>query len=356
MGSSKKEIEADPDTRPKALVTGCAGFIGSTLTDRLLADGFAVIGIDRFSDYYARDLKEENLAAAMQHPRFTLIEADIVEMTTFPAVDYVFHLAAQAGVRASWGRSFDIYTRDNIQATQRLLDFYATEANAPDANATDAAAPAAATETGGRPSERLKRFVYSSSSSVYGDIELPMREDRMLQPVSPYGVSKLAAEHLCYLYWKNYGVPTVSLRYFTVYGPRQRPDMGINKFVKAILKGDPITIYGDGTQTRDFTYIDDAVEANVAAALCDANNSAVCGETFNIGGGNRISVRDLIAAIEGATGKTARIEYADEQKGDVQDTWADAQKAEKGLGWSAKVRIHEGLERYVAWIDGGDSH
>jgi UDP-glucose 4-epimerase len=170
-----------------------------------------------------------------------------------------------------------------------------------------------------------------------------------VQPVSPYGVSKLAAEHLCYLYWKNYGVPTVSLRYFTVYGPRQRPDMGINRFVRAILVGNPITIYGDGTQTRDFTYIDDAVEANVAAALSE--NPGVLGQAFNIGGGNRISVRDLVAAIESATGETAKIEYADEQKGDVQDTWADAQKAERCLGWSAKVRIQEGLERYVAWID-----
>ncbi|MCP1716129.1 UDP-glucose 4-epimerase [Methanocalculus alkaliphilus] len=322
---------------PKALVTGCAGFIGSTLTDRLLADGFEVIGIDRFSDYYDRELKEQNLAAAMQHPRFTLIEEDIVEMDTFPAVDYVFHLAAQAGVRASWGRSFDIYTRDNIQATQRLLDFYATDAAA---------------------SSRLKRFVYSSSSSVYGDIELPMREDRMVQPVSPYGVSKLAAEHLCYLYWKNYGVPTVSLRYFTVYGPRQRPDMGINKFVRAIRAGDPITIYGDGTQTRDFTYIDDAVEANVAAALADPadpatpNGAGILGEAFNIGGGNRISVIDLIHAIEDATGRTALLHHAEEQKGDVQDTWADAGKAERVLGWTAKVRIQEGLERYVGWIDG----
>lgn len=334
MGAPTKRERAESGNSQKALVTGCAGFIGSTLTDRLLADGFEVIGIDRFSDYYDRELKEENLAAAMQHPEFTLIEADIVEMDCFPAVDYVFHLAAQAGVRASWGRSFDIYTRDNIQATQRLLDFYATDVGA---------------------SSKLKRFVYSSSSSVYGDVPLPMHEELMLQPVSPYGVSKLAAEHLCYLYWKNYGVPTVSLRYFTVYGPRQRPDMGINKFVRAIRAGEPITIYGDGSQTRDFTYIDDAVEANVAAALAAplSGKPAFLGETFNIGGGNRISVRDLIAAIEGATGKTARIEYADEQKGDVQDTWAAAAKAEQGLGWSAKVRIHEGLRRYVAWIDGG---
>ncbi|MCQ1538185.1 NAD-dependent epimerase/dehydratase family protein [Methanocalculus taiwanensis] len=337
-------IQINSDNSQKALVTGCAGFIGSTLTDRLLADGFEVIGIDRFSDYYARNLKEQNLAAAIQHPRFTLIEADIVEMDAFPAVDYVFHLAAQAGVRASWGRSFDIYTRDNIQTTQRLLDFYATHAApAPDA---DSAPDAESTP----PSSRLRRFVYSSSSSVYGDIELPMREDRMVQPVSPYGVSKLAAEHLCYLYWKNYGVPTVSLRYFTVYGPRQRPDMGINKFVRAILAGDSITIYDDGAQTRDFTYIDDAVEANVAAALCDTNESSVCGEAFNIGGGNRISVIDLIHVIEDATGKAAVLHHVEKQKGDVQDTWADAVKAKERFGWQANVRIEEGLARYVAWI------
>jgi len=308
----------------RALVTGCAGFIGSTLTDRLLTDGYEVIGIDRFSDYYSRDLKERNLSLAMKHPMFTLLEEDIVDMDAFSDVDYVFHLAAQAGVRASWGKSFDVYTRDNIQATQRLLEFYKDL--------------------------KIRKFVYSSSSSVYGDVELPMREDRMLQPVSPYGVSKLSAEHLCYLYWKNYGVPTVSLRYFTVYGPRQRPDMGINKFVSAVLCGQAITIYGDGRQTRDFTYIDDVVEANVCAAT-----SSVCGEAFNIGGGNRISVNDLIGAIEEATGKSAIRVYAEEQKGDVQDTWADAQKAREMLGWKAKTGIAVGLDRYVEWITAQES-
>jgi nucleoside-diphosphate-sugar epimerase len=303
----------------RALVTGCAGFIGSTLTDRLLRDGYEVIGIDRFSDYYARGLKERNLSSAMMHPQFMLLEEDILDIDTFPSVDYVFHLAAQAGVRASWGKSFEIYTRDNIQVTQRLLEFYK--------------------------SQKIRKFVYSSSSSVYGDVELPMREDRMVQPVSPYGVTKLAAEHLCYLYWKNYGVPTVSLRYFTVYGPRQRPDMGINKFVRAVLNDEAITVYGDGTQTRDFTYIDDVVEANVRAAMSD-----VRGEVFNIGGGNRISVSDLIGAIEGVTGKSAIVEHAGEQKGDVKDTWADTQKAEELLGWHARIGIAEGLERYVDWI------
>lgn len=305
----------------RALVTGCAGFIGSTLVDRLLGEGYEVIGIDRFSDYYARALKERNISSALGHPLFTLIEEDVLDMETFPSVDYVFHLAAQAGVRASWGESFEVYTRDNILATQRLLESYT--------------------------SRNLRKFVYSSSSSVYGDTELPMREDRMVQPVSPYGVTKLAAEHLCSLYWKNYGVPTVSLRYFTVYGPRQRPDMGINKFVRAVLNGDAITVYGDGTQTRDFTYIDDIVEANVLAAM-----SAVVGEVFNIGGGNRISVNDLIGAIEAATGKRAVVEHGAEQKGDVRDTWADTQKAERLLGWRAETGIVAGLERYVDWIRG----
>ena len=308
----------------KALVTGCAGFIGRTLTDRLLTDGYEVIGIDRFSDYYPRSIKENNLIFAMNHPHFTIIEEDIVEMETFPEVDYVFHLAAQAGVRASWGKNFDIYTRDNIQATQRLLEFYKEKS--------------------------LKKFVYSSSSSVYGDSELPMREDYKVQPVSPYGVSKLAAEHLCYLYWKNYEVPTISLRYFTVYGPRQRPDMGINKFVKAVLNGETITIYGDGHQTRDFTYIDDVVEANVLAATGDLK-----GEAINIGGGNRISVNELIGAIEQESGKTAILEHTEEQKGDVQDTWSDTQKAKTLLCWRSKVGIRDGLERYIFWIRAGET-
>jgi len=303
----------------RALVTGCAGFIGSSLTDRLLRDGYEVIGIDRFSDYYPRDLKERNLSSAVKHPRFTLLEKDILDMKSFPSVDYVFHLAAQAGVRASWGENFEVYTRDNILATQRLLEFYK--------------------------SRKIRKFVYSSSSSVYDDAELPMREDRMVQLVSPYGVTKLAAEHLYYLYWKNYGVPTVSLRYFTVYGPRQRPDMGINRFVRAVLKGEAITVYGDGTQTRDFTYIDDVVEANILAAESD-----VRGEVFNIGGGNRISVNDLIGAIEEVTGKGATVEHAGEQKGDVKDTRADTQKAEELLGWHARTGIAAGLERYVDWI------
>jgi len=237
----------------KALVTGCAGFIGSHLTERLLREGYEVIGIDCFTDYYAREIKERNTENALNQKNFKLIEEDILEMDKFPEVDYVFHEAAQAGVRASWGKSFKIYTRNNIETTQKLLEFYK------DLN--------------------IKKFVYASSSSVYGDAELPMKEDSLLKPVSPYGVTKLAAENLCYLYWKNYNVPTVSVRYFTVYGPRQRPDMAIHKFVKAIFNGDEITVFGDGTQTRDFTYVDDAVEATILAA-----ESNSIGEVYNIGG------------------------------------------------------------------------
>jgi len=300
----------------RALVTGCAGFIGSHITDRLLADGYEVTGIDCFTDYYPRSIKEANILDARMSPRFTFIEKDIREMKEFPEVDYVFHEAAQAGVRASWGSSFSIYTRNNIEATQRLLEHYQNES--------------------------LRKFVYASSSSVYGDAPLPMREDMRPQPVSPYGVSKLAAEHLCYLYWKNYAVPAISLRYFTVYGPRQRPDMGINKFVSAIRDGTPITIYGDGNQTRDFTFISDIVEANLLAARYPGS-----GDTFNIGGGNRISVNDLIKEIEKAGMKKAIVKYTEFQKGDAQDTLADTTKAREHLGWQPRISIPEGIRRYL---------
>ncbi len=300
----------------KALVTGCAGFIGSHLSDRLLELGYEVIGIDCFTDYYPRKIKESNIHDARNHPQFTFIEKDIMEMNEFPEVDFVFHEAAQAGVRASWGSSFSIYTRNNIEVTQRLLEYY---------------------------KERdLRKFVYASSSSVYGDAPLPMREDMRPQPVSPYGVSKLAAEHLCYLYWKNYHVPSISLRYFTVYGPRQRPDMGINKFVAAIRNSTPITIYGEGTQTRDFTFISDAVDANLLAAQYPDN-----GGTFNIGGGNRISVNDLIKVIEKAIKKKAIVRSIEFQKGDALDTLADTSKSRRYLGWQPRVYINEGIERYI---------
>jgi nucleoside-diphosphate-sugar epimerase len=300
----------------KALVTGCAGFIGSHLVDKLLEQGYEVIGIDCFTDYYPRETKEANISIALKNNNFEFIAEDILKMDKYPEVDYIFHEAAQAGVRASWGRSFEGYTRNNIAATQKLLEFY-KETN-------------------------VKKFVYASSSSVYGDAELPMREDSLLKPVSPYGVTKLAGENMCYLYWKNYNVPTVSLRYFTVFGPRQRPDMAIHKFVKAILKGEVITIYGDGTQTRDFTFVDDAVEANILATKSD-----VVGEVFNIGGGSRISVNDLIKRVEAITELKAKVKYVEKQKGDVRDTWAEVNRAKKELRWMPRTNIYTGLERYI---------
>lgn len=303
----------------KSLVTGCAGFIGSHLVDNLLERGYKVIGIDCFTDYYSMEIKKKNISNALSHKNFEFIEKDILDMSGYPEVDYVFHQAAQAGVRASWGKSFEIYTRNNIEVTQKLLEFYKDV--------------------------EIKKFVYASSSSVYGDAELPMREDSLLKPVSPYGVTKLAGDNLCYLYWKNYGVPTASLRYFTVYGPRQRPDMAIHKFVKAIFKGDEITIFGDGTQTRDFTYVDDVVEANILAA-----KSNLAGEVFNIGGGSRIGVNELIKKIEEIIGKKAMIENIDKQKGDVRDTLAETSKVKELLDWSPKVNIDEGLKKYIRWL------
>ena len=303
----------------KTLVTGCAGFIGSHLVDKLLEQGYEVTGIDCFTDYYARKIKEANLSNALQNNNFKLIEEDILNMDKFPAVDYVFHQAAQAGVRASWGKSFEIYTRKNIEATQWLLEFYKDR--------------------------EIKKFVYASSSSVYGDAELPMKEDSLLKPVSPYGVTKLAGENLCYLYYKNYGVPVISLRYFTVYGPRQRPDMAIHKFGKAIFDEEEIMVYGEGMQTRDFTFIDDAVEANILAA---ESNSV--GDVFNIGGGSKISVNELIGMMEDIIGKKAREKYVEKQKGDVKDTLADVKKARKELGWNPKMDINAGLKSFMGWF------
>jgi nucleoside-diphosphate-sugar epimerase len=303
----------------KTLVTGGAGFIGSHLVDELLEQGHEVIAIDNFIDYYPRDIKEANISHASKNESFKLITRDILKMDEFPEADYVFHLAAQAGVRASWGKSFTIYTRTNIEVTQKLLEFYK--------------------------GEPIKKFVYASSSSVYGDTPLPMREDSVLKPVSPYGVTKLAGENLCYLYWKNYNVPTVSLRYFTVYGPRQRPDMAIHKFVKAVLDKEEIVVFGDGEQTRDFTYI-----ADVLAAMIRAAEKGREGSVYNIGGGTRISVNELIEKIEAITKKELKIKFITEQKGDVRDTWADVSKAKKELDWTPKTDINEGLAGFVNWM------
>jgi nucleoside-diphosphate-sugar epimerase len=310
----------------RALVTGCAGFIGSTLVERLLADGAEVIGIDAFTDYYPRPAKERNLGAARQHPRFEFIEASLKDVDLRARMHdrtHLFHLAAQAGVRKSWGRDFTVYSINNIEATQLLLEAAKT-------------APA------------LERLVYSSSSSVYGDrVPMPMREDALPEPVSPYGVSKLAAEQLCYLYFANFGVPTVSLRYFTVYGPRQRPDMAFHKFLRAAIADEPITLYGDGDQTRDFTFVADAVNANILAAT-----RGIAGRVYNIGGGSRVSINDVLHMVERVAGRRPRITIDPVQKGDMRHTYADTSRAHTELGYAPTVGLEAGLAAEYQWLTG----
>lgn len=306
-----------------SLVTGAAGFIGSHLAEKLLSQGHGVIGVDAFTEYYPRIYKENNLAFLKVNPNFRFIEGNLLELDLgilLQGVDYLFHQAAQAGVRGSWGESFEIYTRYNIQATQKLLE--------------------AAKGTS------LKKFIYASSSSVYGDLkQLPMKENSPLQPLSPYGVSKLAAEHLCYLYWQNYGVPAIGLRYFTVYGPRQRPDMAFHKFIRAILGDRELNLYGDGEQTRDFTYIGDIIDANLRAMTCN-----ICGQSFNIGGGSPASLNQVLALLEGLLEKKPKVNRHSSQKGDVFHTLADITLAREVLGYQPGFTLDQGLAEEIKWI------
>ena len=308
----------------KALVTGVAGFIGSTLAERLLDSRAEVVGIDCFTDYYPRPIQERNLSGPLGRHGFRFVESRIQDADLASLLSdrtHVFHLAAQAGVRKSWGRDFAVYTVNNIEATQVLLEA-ATKAPA------------------------LERLVYASSSSVYGDnTPMPFREDALPQPVSPYGVSKLAAEQLCYLYFANYRVPAVSLRYFTVYGPRQRPDMGFHKFIRATLRGEPITLYGDGEQTRDFTFVHDAVTATMAAA-----ERGVPGRVYNIGGGSRVSVNEVLELIGRVAGRTPLVTVDATQKGDMRHTYADTSLARADLGFAPSVGLEQGLAAEYKWL------
>ena len=262
------------------VVTGAAGFIGSHLVDRLLSEGNSVVGIDCFTDYYDAALKRANLASALGDPRFTLLERDLLDLlrpdddltAVLRQARYVYHLAAQAGVRASWGSSFRSYTDNNVLATQAVLEAC----------------------VGGH----AEAVVYASSSSVYGDCPvLPLREDAVCLPVSPYGVTKLAGEHLCGLYAKAHGLHTVALRFFTVFGPRQRPDMAFNKFMRALLRDEPIDVYGGGEQTRDFTFVDDIVEALVRAP------NAPAGSVMNVGGGHRVTLLEALDVLADVAGR-----------------------------------------------------
>ena len=307
----------------KVLVTGVAGFIGSSLSERLLDEGFHVVGLDSFFDYYPRKIKEKNLENLLSSPNFEFVEADILETNLdviLEGINGVFHQAAVAGVRASWGESFDQYVENNILATQRLLEACKDR--------------------------RLDKFVYASSSSVYGDIdELPITESSPTNPVSPYGVTKLAAEHLSSLYFKAYGVPTVSLRYFTVYGPRQRPDMAFHKFITKVMKGEQIDIYGTGEQTRDFTFIDDVVEANLQAF-----RDGKPGEVYNIGGGSRIKLLDAIGLIESIVGKKVDLVHTEPQRGDAKHTFSDISKARADFNYDPQVDVKLGLQKHYEWL------
>ena len=306
-----------------ALVTGVAGFIASTLAGRLLDQGARVTGIDCFTDYYPRPVKEANLAALFGRPGFHFVESTIQAADLGRLVSeatHVFHLAAQAGVRKSWGRDFDIYTTNNIEATQVLLEACVGTA--------------------------IDRLVYASSSSVYGDdTPLPMRETAVPAPLSPYGVTKLAAEHLCHLYHANHGVPCVSLRYFTVYGPRQRPDMAFHRFLRAAITSQPIVLYGDGEQTRDFTFVADA-----ATATANAATRGVPGRVYNIGGGSRVSVNRVLEIVGRLAGRSLDVRREGVQKGDMRDTYADTSRARADLGFAPTVTIEEGLTAEYEWM------
>jgi len=307
----------------RVLVTGVAGFIGSSVARAELERGKDVVGIDCFTDYYPRPIKEHNLKPLRSQPRFRFLEENLLDADfgqLLDGVSVIYHQAAQAGVRASWGRNFEVYTRNNVEATQRLL-------------------------------EACKgcqlRFVYASSSSVYGETQqLPMSEDHPTAPVSPYGVTKLAAEHLARLYWINFQVPTVSLRYFTVYGPGQRPDMAFHRLIKAMLRGEEFVVYGDGDQTRDFTFISDAVAANLAAA-----ERGQAGGIYNIGGGSRVTLNEVIALLEKIIGRRARLRHGEPQKGDVRHTYADTSRARQDFGYVPQVGLEEGLRAQAQWIE-----
>ena len=307
----------------RALVTGAAGFIGSSLTEHLLATGWSVRGVDCFTPYYDPAVKRANVAAFRNHPKFTLVEADLLSGDVgvlLDDVDVVFHLSGQPGVRLSWEAGFQTYVDANITVTQRLLE-----------------------AARGR---SLHRFVYASSSSVYGNVSVvPTGEAHPARPFSPYGVTKLAGELLCGAYGANFGVPTASVRYFTVYGPRQRPEMALHRLIEASLRGDEFPLFGDGSQVRDFTYVDDIVRATVAAAEADIAVATV----VNAAGGGSVTLRHLIELVESATGRPLRLDHRPAQPGDVEATGGDISLAATLLGWAPQVSLAEGVERQVAW-------
>lgn len=307
------------------LITGAAGFIGSHLAQGCLERGHNVFGVDSFTSYYDPELKRANAAQMHQHPAWSFLEGDLTDLdldSLLSGVDIIFHLAAQPGVRTSWGRTFAAYVDSNVTALQRLLE------------ASRCAA--------------LERFVFVSSSSVYGDAErLPTNEETSLQPISPYGATKVLGEHLCHLYYRSHGLSTVILRYFTVYGPRQRPDMAFNKLIRAALEHEEIVLYGDGGQTRDFTFVRDAVDGTVAAA-----ENGHPGSVYNLGGGARTSMNEVLDMISDLTGQILNVRRVAAQAGDARDTAADTSRAQTQLGYAPSSSLYEGLREQIAWHEG----
>ncbi len=306
------------------LVTGAAGFIGSTLSKKLIDLGHTVRGVDCFLDYYPRWIKESNLEL-LKSPKFQFLEQNLLQAdldNLLKGVDVVFHQAGQAGVRASWGDYFRTYIDNNIFVTQRILEAIKRE--------------------GGK-----QKLVFASSSSVYGDAETyPTSEDALPKPTSPYGVTKLAAEHLVSLYAGQFNLSTVSLRYFTVFGPRQRPDMAFTKFCYRALKGDEIQIFGDGEQSRDFTFVSDIVAANILAA-----EKGTGGKVYNIGGGTNASVNDVLAIIREQVGNL-NVKYLEKVVGEARKTSADTTTAKRDLGFNPKVTLKEGVLAQLDWMRG----
>ena len=301
---------------PRYLVTGCAGFIGSTLAETLLDAGADVVGVDAFTDYYPRDRKEAQVAAAREHAAFEFAERDLgagpLPDPLFEGVDGIFHLAARPGVRASWGAGFPGYLNDNLAATHAIVEVAAA---------------------------RDLPVVFASSSSIYGDaLSYPTSEDTGPAPISPYGVTKLACEHLIAVYIRDFGLRCTALRYFTVYGPRQRPDMAFQRIVEALVAGSEFEVYGDGRQSRDFTFVADAVAATIAAM--DRGPDA---RTYNVGGGSEATIRDVVATLEELSGRSLRIRYADRAAGDVRRTLADTTSIRKELGWEPRFDLRGGL-------------
>lgn len=306
------------------LVTGAAGFIGSHLCEKLLSvENNIVIGVDTFIGPTPSNLKKVNLNNIREHPRFKLLEVDLLTADLdqlLSGVDCLYHLAGMPGVRASWGNDFLPYVTNNIVATQRLLE---AAKNRP-----------------------LKKFVYASTSSIYGEKHGDVSEESIPEPLSPYGITKLTGEHLCNVYNKSFNIPIVIVRFFTVYGPRQRSDMAFHRFILQILKGEPISLFGDGTQSRDFTYVRDCVDG--ISKIIDKEN--VIGETINIGGKERATINEVISIIEKLTGKRADINYLPSVSGEPKHTRADITKAKNLLGYDPRVTLIEGIEEEIKYI------